>query len=104
MRLSKPYPLGPILFTAPHIPERGTSAVPMSTPLASEGKMSPMTAIEAAYLLGPDRDGHWVAIEIHGLGGGLFRSREAAEHYAAFETGHRPGGVRMSDAPIEFAI
>ena len=69
-----------------------------------EDEPNSTNAIEAAYLLGPDRDGHWVAVEIHGLGGGLFRTKEAAEHYAAFETGHRPGGVQVSATPIEFAI
>ena len=50
----------------------------------------------ASFLVGCDAHGHWIAVETHGLGGGIFRDREAALHYAAFETDRRPGAVRLS--------
>lgn len=58
----------------------------------------------AAFLVGRDPEGHWVALETHGSGGGLFLSREAAAEYAEFETGHRPGAVLFTEVPIPLAF
>jgi hypothetical protein len=52
------------------------------------------------YLVGRDDEGHWLAIETRGLGGGMFRSAEAAIRYAGFETDHRPGAVLVSTEPL----
>ena len=52
------------------------------------------------YLVGRDGEGRWLAIETRGLGGGLFRSAEAAIRYAGFETDHRPGAVLVSTEPL----
>lgn len=49
-----------------------------------------------AFLVGRDADGHWLAIETHGRGGGIFADRSAALRYAAAETAHRPRAVRMT--------
>ena len=56
------------------------------------------------FLVGQDHAGHWVVIETHGLGSGLFRSREAAVRYAASETDHRPGAVQIVRQPLELKI
>jgi len=56
------------------------------------------------FVVGQDREGHWVACEIHGWGGGWFRSREDALHYAAFQSDHRPGAVRVSGEVIEVRL
>jgi hypothetical protein len=48
-----------------------------------------------AFLVGRDHEGHWLAIEVHGQGGGLFVDRDAALRYAASETGRRPGAVTL---------
>uniref|UniRef100_A0A9E7ZJX1 Uncharacterized protein n=1 Tax=Bosea sp. NBC_00436 TaxID=2969620 RepID=A0A9E7ZJX1_9HYPH len=48
------------------------------------------------FLVGRDAEGHWLAIETHGRGGGIFADRSAALRYAVFETGHRARAVRMT--------
>jgi hypothetical protein len=58
----------------------------------------------ARYVIGRDREGHWLALETHGRGGGIFVSREAALAYAGFETGHDPCGVCESQDPIAFDL
>ena len=50
----------------------------------------------ARFIVGQDPEGHWVAIEIHGRAGGLFRSRKDAVEYAEDETGHRPDAVVLA--------
>lgn len=57
-------------------------------------------APQHAYLVGRDDEGHWLAVETHGLGGGLFVTRDAALHYARGETARRPGAVAISMEPI----
>lgn len=56
------------------------------------------------YVVGRDPHGFWVAVEIHGRSGGLFRSREAATDYAAFETGRRADAVRVMSEPVTLRI
>ncbi|WP_092042203.1 hypothetical protein [Methylobacterium pseudosasicola] len=58
----------------------------------------------ARFVVGQDPEGHWVAIEIHGRAGGLFRSREAAFDYAVGETGHRPDAVQLSAERIALQL
>lgn len=58
----------------------------------------------ARFIVGQDPKGRWVAIEIHGRAGGLFRSREAAMNYAAGETNHRPDAVLLSAERIELRL
>ncbi|GAA0257223.1 hypothetical protein LNAOJCKE_5543 [Methylorubrum aminovorans] len=58
----------------------------------------------ARFIVGQDPEGHWIAIEIHGRAGGLFRSREAAVDYAEDETDHRPDAVLLSGDRIELRI
>jgi hypothetical protein len=55
------------------------------------------------FIIGQDRAGHWIVRETHGLGGGIFVSRDAALAYAEFETDHRPGAVRLTTQSLEFA-
>ncbi len=52
------------------------------------------------FIVGRDPAGGWVVIEAGGRGGAIFRSREDALHYAEFESGHRPGAVRVSRRPV----
>ena len=53
-----------------------------------------------AFLVGQDGEGHWLAVETHGLGGGIFRSRDRALRYARDESHGQPGAVRFAAAPI----
>ncbi|WP_348625428.1 hypothetical protein [Methylobacterium sp. 77] len=57
-----------------------------------------------SFIVGQDHQGRWVAVEIHGLGGGLFRSCRDAIHYAAGETPCRPDAVPLSAERIEFRL
>ena len=56
------------------------------------------------FIVGPDCAGHWLAVETHGLGSGLFRSQEAALRYARSETDRRPGAVRLTSRPLKLAF
>lgn len=52
------------------------------------------------FLVGLDTEGHWIAVETHGRGGGIFADRGTAIRYAEFETGRRPRAVRFSAKPL----
>jgi hypothetical protein len=53
------------------------------------------------FLIGKDRDGHWVAQDQDGLRGGLFVDRTQALKFALFENGHHPDSVVMVPGVIE---
>jgi hypothetical protein len=57
-----------------------------------------------SFIIGRDREGRWIVHETHGLGGGMFVSRDAALSYAQFESGHRPGAVRLTTQALEFSV
>jgi hypothetical protein len=46
----------------------------------------PKVASALHFVVRADGAGHWLAIEEHGLAGGMFASREAAIDYCAFES------------------
>ncbi len=56
-----------------------------------------------AFVVGRDGEGHWLAVETHGLGGGFFTSEDAAMHYARSETARRPGAIVLSPVPISLS-
>ena len=64
----------------------------------------PAPAEAARFVVGQNPQGPWIAVEIHGRGGGLFRDRQAAFHYAESETGRRLGGVIVSGERIELRL
>lgn len=64
------------------------------------GPQSPTTS----FVVGQDPQGRWVAVETHGLGGGLFRTRHDALHYAVDLTDHRPDAVVIATDRIELRI
>ena len=51
---------------------------------------------EPSFVVGPDGAGQWLAVETHGLGGGIFVSQDAALHYARSESCRRPGAVEIT--------
>jgi hypothetical protein len=53
------------------------------------------------FLIGRDREGHWVVRDVHGLRGGLFVERKDALKYALFENGYRPQAVVMVPGVLE---
>ncbi|GLK84213.1 hypothetical protein [Ancylobacter defluvii] len=56
------------------------------------------------FAVGRDRLGHWIALELQGRGGGFFRSREAALHYAVTECGGRRSAVRLVRRPLLLSL
>lgn len=56
------------------------------------------------FIIGQDRDGRWLARDETGHIGGIFRDRCAAERFAAFESGHCPGGVRFAPLGIRLDL
>ena len=54
------------------------------------------------FKIGRDREGHWIAVETHGRGGGYFRSRDDALHYARAEAG--AGAVSFSNRPLALRL
>ncbi|WP_027171080.1 hypothetical protein [Methylobacterium sp. 10] len=75
--------------------------VPLPVPaIVAEAPRSPSTS----FIVGQDPQGHWVAVETHGLGGGLFRTRHDALHYATDLTDHRPDAVVISTDRVELRI
>ena len=59
---------------------------------------------QVAFLVGQDGQGHWLAVETHGLGGGIFKSRDNALRYARDESQRQPGAVRFVDDPIRLFV
>ena len=59
---------------------------------------------QLAFIVGQDLEGHWLAVVTHGLGGGFFRSRDVAAHYAREECHRRSGAVQFADEPICLSI
>ena len=53
------------------------------------------------FLVGRDREGHWVVRDQPGLRGGLFVERSEALKYALFENGNRPQAVVMVPGFLE---
>jgi hypothetical protein len=48
-----------------------------------------------SFLVGCDEQNHWVAMEVHGLCGGIFTDQAAALKFAYEETGWRKHAVRL---------
>jgi hypothetical protein len=65
---------------------------------------SPSSGHLRSFVVGQSRHGGWVALETHGVAGGVFVSRDAARRYAEYETDHRPGAVRFASSSIELKI
>ena len=77
---------------------------PMSTQLHSNTTANSTSTQTASFIVGQDREGHWLAVETHGFGGGIFRTRDSAYRYARDECHRRPGAVRLVDEPISLMI
>jgi len=57
-----------------------------------------------SFIVGQNARGNWVALETHGLAGGIFVSRDAALHYAEFETDHRLGAVCLAQRSLDLKV
>jgi hypothetical protein len=77
----------------------------MSLPLpAAAIVVEPPQPASPRFIVGQDPQGRWVAVEVHGLGGGLFRTRHDAIHYATDATHHRPDAVAISSEQVALRI
>lgn len=56
--------------------------------------------VPATYVVGQDLDGHWLALETHGLAGGIFKTRRDAVRFACFESDAAPEAVAISPTPL----
>ena len=72
----------------------------MRDPPAATPASTPIIGTAPSFVVGPDGQGHWLAVETHGLGGGIFVTRVAALDYARAETGRRPAAVLLTLEPI----
>jgi hypothetical protein len=59
------------------------------------------TSTTSLFIVGRDRDGHWIARDQGGLRGGLFVDRAEAVKFAMFENGNRPQAVVTVPGVIE---
>jgi hypothetical protein len=58
----------------------------------------PSHKVPRGFTICPDRHGHWLAVESHGLLGGVFVSRKAAERFALHEADDDPERVHIVPA------
>ena len=56
------------------------------------------------FMIGKDRQGHWVVQDRQGFCGGLFVNRAEALRFAMFENGNRPQAVIMVPGIFELDI
>ena len=77
--------------------------MPLSIPVAAIVSEAP-AAPDTRFIVGQDPQGRWVAVEVHGLAGGLFRTRHDALHYATDETRRRPDAVLISTDLVELRL
>ena len=60
--------------------------------------------VESHFIIGQDATGHWLALETHHLGGGLFKSCQNAIRFVEHETGHRAGAYELSSTPMSLSF
>jgi hypothetical protein len=56
----------------------------------------PITAGLREFTICPDSHGHWLVVEAHGMLGGVFVSRQAAERFALHEADDDPARVHVA--------
>jgi hypothetical protein len=56
---------------------------------------APACSKRSPWLVGKDKDGHWVVRDQAGLNGGIFIDRASALHFALLENGHGPQAAIM---------
>jgi hypothetical protein len=89
------------ITAAVHNPDRVAIGKKMRIPLnAVQAQNSQRTVANLQFVVGQDEEGHWVAIEANGGGGGLFVNREAAVKYAESEMGRRSAVLIFANAPV----
>jgi hypothetical protein len=54
------------------------------------------------FVIGQDRKGHWIALETHGVRGGIFATKDDAIDYARLESGRCASAIRLTADALEF--
>ncbi len=77
--------------------------MPTLSSIQNVSVFDPNHAVSASptFLVGKDREGHWLAVESHGAAGGIFASKTEAVRYAMFETDYRPDAVLLTPSTME---
>jgi hypothetical protein len=79
-----------------------TDEPPSPRPMPSR-PIPPRTLPPRHFLMGRNRDGHWVVQDQGGMWGGIFLDRTAALKFALSENGH-PHAVIMIPHPFELDL
>ncbi len=75
--------------------------------MVKQGSVSEVSGdqpLASSYLVGQDAEGHWLAMEELGRGGGLFASKDAALRYVDFETRRAPGCCHLVAEPVDLSF
>ncbi len=56
------------------------------------------------FVVGRDGEGHWIARDEEGLTGGVFADQTAAIHFAATESNHQEGAIRLAPANVRLSL
>lgn len=83
--------------------------LPVSAPASLPGPLSAVPAEASdedglSFTIGQDAHGWWVAVESHGMAGGLFRNRADALHYADREIRNGSGRIQFATGPVAFTV
>ncbi|RZK80281.1 MAG: RAG2 PHD domain containing protein [Methylobacterium sp.] len=80
------------------MPNPTTAAVP--SPAGPAGAEGP----GLSFTIGQDTSGYWIALESHGIAGGLFRNRDDAIRYARVEIRNGAGEIRFATGPVALRV
>lgn len=92
----------PNLQTIPVAPAARVPGSATGSPPAPAAAIPGETGL--SFTIGQDARGCWVALESHGIAGGLFRNRADALHYADREIRRGTGEVRFASGPVAFTV
>jgi hypothetical protein len=59
------------------------------------------SSIPLRFVIGQDNEGHWLALETHGIAGGLFKTHDAAWRYALKQANYRSDAIEVVTTPLE---
>ena len=78
--------------------------VPSATVPVPTGLTASAGGAGLSFTIGQDASGCWVALDSHGIAGGLFRNRDDAIHYAGAEIRNAAGEIRFATGPVAFTL
>lgn len=66
--------------------------------------ISPSDEAGHRFVVGRDREGHWITRDEQGLAGGVFADRTSAIRFAAMESRYRAGAIRIAPAAVRLSL